>query len=149
MEQEQTDRLAALIRKQQSLYEQLDELSQSQREMIDSGKTDALLGVLGQRQGLVEQIVEASEQLEVYRANWDELVESMPDATRNDVRRRMERLGELMKSIADRDSDDRVALDRQRGRVGEDAKSVRAGGSAMRAYGATSGATPKYQDRRV
>lgn len=152
MVDEKTERLAALIRRQESMYEQLDELSRSQRGVIESGKTDALLEILGRRQDLIDQIVIASGEMEGYRATWDSIVEAMPEATRNDVKRRMDRLGVLMKAIADRDNEDRDALDKQRGDVNVGVRAVRAGGTAVRAYGAGGGAgsaTPRYEDRKA
>lgn len=146
---ERTERLVGLIRLQESLYEQLDELSRAQRASIEGGRTDELLGILGQRQGLIDQIVDASEGLDGFREDWDRLVSEMPEATRRDVGRRMDRLSDLMRAIADRDGQDREVLNQRRAELGQGAKSVRVGGAAVAAYGKASGASPRFQDRKV
>lgn len=144
------EELIALVREQEALYERLVALSEAQRGAIEAGRSDELLGVLGQRQQLVDAIVEVSTRLEPFRERFEELVSGLPEAYRSEVNERVERLGSLMRSIAERDEADRALLKKHRDELSGSVEGVRRSAGAVKAYGASGrGASPMFRDSKA
>jgi hypothetical protein len=131
------------------LYTRLDELSREQSSLIDSGDTDSLLHLLGRRERLVEQIGQVGAELEPYRRRWGELIESLPEPVRGDVKRGVEHLSALAGAIASRDEDDRRTMEDQRRAVNSELAELSRGRSALAAYSPGAGKGARMQDREA
>jgi hypothetical protein len=130
------------------LYVRLEALSREQAGLIAALDTDGLLGLLGRRQRLVERIGSVAAELEPYRRRWGAVVGSLGEPVRGQVQGAVEELSALAAAVAERDEQDRRALEAQRraarGELGELAR----GRSALAAY-AAEGRGARMQDREA
>jgi len=142
-------RLERLLDEQRELYESLERLSQRQAELIERDEMEALLGVLQERQGVIDRLSQANEQFEPFRSRWSELMASAPAARRDEFQRCIAELSELAGRIAQRDEDDRRALESRRQSVAGELRSVAKGRGAVAAYGRGQSRSDhaRYQDR--
>lgn len=141
--------LIALVHEQLGLYERLEALSVRQHTLVESEDTDALLGVLTERQRLIEYISEVSSRMTPFRARWDDHVNQLADAEREELRKGLDTLSAMMSSIAARDEDDRRRMEDRRERVKSQISGVKRGGAAVKSYGQASSRGPRYQDRQA
>lgn len=143
-------RLGRILDEQLGLYRRLDELSQSQAGVIESGDSDALLTVLGQRQTIVERITALNADLEPFTSRWDTLSLRVPGTKKQSIRARLDELETLVGSITQRDEHDRAALEKQRAAVSSDLVGLGHQKSAHNAYVGSprQGHVPRYQDRQ-
>lgn len=143
-------RLARLLDDAIALYERLDELARRQADLIESGDHDALLGVLGERQGLVDRITAHAGDLDPFTSQWSTLEPTLPQQHRETLRPRLERLGELMRKIVERDEADHHRLAAMRDAAAKDLASIDRSQRATTAYSnqpSSKTATPRFQDR--
>lgn len=143
-------RLARLLDDAIALYERLDELGRRQADLIESGDHDALLGVLGERQGLVDRITAHAADLDPFTSHWSTLEPSLSEQHRRGLRPRLERLGELMRKIVERDEADHHRLAAMRDAAAKDLATIDRSQRATTAYSnqpSSKTATPRFQDR--
>lgn len=143
-------RIEALLGRQQALFDRLDALGQRQSELIEGDEADGLLELLSERQRLIDGIAEVSGLLEPFKSRWAAVMEELPGAQRERVRRRLDALAGLTARIAQRDEADRQNLERRRDAVAMELAQVSRGRGALAAYGGgrpVSGA--KFQDREA
>ncbi|HRQ72119.1 MAG TPA: flagellar export chaperone FlgN, partial [Phycisphaerales bacterium] len=96
-------RIVEALDRQLALFRRLDTLSRRQRDVVNAGDTDQLLGVLGERQEVIEQLERLGEQLRPVRRGWDSMLERLPTNRRAEVRERLDALAELAAALASRD----------------------------------------------
>jgi len=140
-------RLRRLLGEQKSLYEQLDALSERQRELIATDDVGGLVDILTKRETLLQSLSESSDAIAPFRARWDDVLERLSSVDREAVGRLVNELTEAARTIADRDEADRQALDARRRVVSDELKSLSRGRSAMAAYGGPAQSHARYQDR--
>ncbi len=140
-------RLRRLLGEQKAIYDQLDTLSERQRELIASDDVPGLVEVLTRREALLESLSQLAEAVAPFRARWDEILERLSGSDRQAVGRLVNDLTESARRIADRDEADRQALEARRRIVSDELRSVSRGRSAMAAYGSPSQTHARYQDR--
>ena len=148
-------RLQRMLERQHGLYSELDGLSRQQSGHIESGDTDALLGVLTSRQALIDQISSVNAELEPFVRSWTRLVAQVTEEQRREVEGRFAALDVVIGGIARRDDEDRARLEARRRAVSESISSANRARAAASAYGgspagAVSGSVvPRYQDREA
>jgi len=143
-------RIEALLSTQHDLFERLDALGQKQSGLIADDQAEALLELLAERQRLIDGIAEVSAMLEPMRSRWPSVMESLPEAERERVRRKLDAMAGLTARIAQRDEADRLSLELRRDAVASELAQVHKGRGALAAYG---GGRPaggaKFQDREA
>ncbi len=142
-------KLDAILEEQRVCVDALDRLSQTQRSLIESGDSDGLLQVLAERQEMLDRFQRATEDFVPYRENWEQLIEHLPARRQRTFNDRVRDLAELIMTIAQRDGEDRTALEKRRNNVADELHSMSRAKSAMAAYSPRRGTktTPRYQDR--
>ena len=141
-------RLLRIVEDQVGQFRELDRLSRDQAALISAGRSDELLSLLGARQDVVDRITALNGHLEPFLASWKTLADALPAPLREDVRRRMDELDQLVRLIADRDAADQRALEQRRIVVQDELAALSRNRTAVAAY-AANGAVPRarYQDR--
>ncbi|MCC7204956.1 MAG: hypothetical protein IT441_07730 [Phycisphaeraceae bacterium] len=110
--------LVELLRRQESLFDHLAELSVQQEALISQDNADELLSVLGRRQQVIDQLTELSQQLKPFRARWDAFRSTMEAETRRTVEAILGRIEQMQKTVARRDEADCQLLRQRQQRVG-------------------------------
>ena len=141
-------RLLRILGEQVSHFEQLDELSVAQGELINTGRSDELLALLSRRQVLVDRITDINTELEPFLSQWRTLAPALPDALSQEIGQTMGTIDRLVEKITARDDADKTTLDQRRGAIQQELGSVARGRNAVAAYAST-GTTqpPRFQDR--
>jgi len=143
------DQVLAALEEQRSLYARLDELSQTQGRMIESGDSDGLLDVLRQRQEIILEIEAVGRRLAPVKQRWDQFLRSLDADTKQLVQHRLEALTRLAGTVAERDESDRARLAERRDQIARDLGGLNRGRDAASAYRPTGAHGPRYQDREA
>ncbi len=143
------DQLLALLDEQAGLYEQLETLGQRQSAVVDRGDTEALLEILGQRQRMIDQLVGLNGKLDPYKRRWSELWPQLEPDQQAHVRRKVDRVQDMLDQLLQRDERDRAALAGQQQQIKRQLDQVNRGSQVNRAYGAPAGggSSPRFTDR--
>ena len=146
--------LAGLLRRQHALYVQLRDLSEQQRNALEDGSTQDLLGVLAQRQSVLDDLSEITRNLTASGEQWNQRLDELPDSERDELRRLVAEVQRLAEQVMQRDEHDQLQLRGMRQRVGGELRGLHAGHTAANAYrghGAgpqpASHRTPRFADR--
>lgn len=127
-----SERLVELLRRQESLFHHLSELSVQQEALINQDNAAELLSVLGRRQQVIDQLHELSQELKPFRARWDAVRSALPAATRQTVEAILGRIENMQQAVAKRDEADCQLLRQRQHRVsGEFEHMARASGARM------------------
>ncbi len=142
-------RLVRVVEEQLELCKQLEGLSERQTELVATDDTDALLEILSSRHVLLERIGVLGQEIEPFRAKWEELRSELHEPDRVRLERGIDAISTIVERIQQQDERDREVLTRRRSEVvTELGENVRARG-AMRAYGRQDDTRgPMFQDRR-
>lgn len=133
--------LIALLEQQRDIYRRLDELSQSQSELVASGEAEPLLDVLAQRQSLIDELTRVNGRLDPYKQQWPTLFNQLDDASQQRIRALIDEVQKLLDRIIEQDEKDRQALSAQRDRAGDSMRQLSAGSAVNQAYGRHAGGT--------
>jgi len=141
-------RFERLLTQQIKLCRELSSLSDSQRDCIGRNDPDALLGVLGRRQGIIDQLRSAAEEARPLRERWSGGPAGADETLVSRVRRTIAELTDLMRTIAERDAEDRRRMERSRDELAGRLAGVAKSRGAINAYsGGRPKAGPRFQDR--
>ncbi len=140
-------RFERLLARQIELCHELTALSESQRAFIDGDDPDALMGVLSTRQGIIDRLRSVAEEAAPLRERWGGGVPALHAELIGSVRGAIATLTGLMKSIAERDAEDRKRMDRSRDRLAGRLAGVARSQGAIAAYAGPRNGGPRYQDR--
>lgn len=121
-----------LLLRQRDLYRQLASLSESQGELIERGRTDLLLSVLSRRRKLVEAIGRTHAQLLPHLTKLEGM--AFTPQQRLEARAAVAEVQATLRTLIDRDEQDREALEAAKGHVGRELTLLRQSGSAANAY---------------
>ena len=130
-DQNSTERLIRVLQEQESLVEQLAKLATQQSELVESGKTEALLSVLGRRQELIDRVIASQgdlttllEELRCDRSN-------VSEASKRQIGGLVETINHQLAQVMKRDSEDQQRLESRRDRTREELAGV---GNAKKAH---------------
>ena len=120
-----------MLHELQSLVERLSQLAAQQSQLIEAGRTEALLSVLGLRQVVIDQFVESQAELTT-------LLEQLPregniglEHSRRQIEGLVETINGELAQVMERDSEDQKRLESRRDRTKHELKGV---GTAKRAH---------------
>lgn len=138
--------LLELLQAQGSLLERLEALTRGQGETIERADPAGVLSLLDARQAIVDALAEAAPRVEQAAAAWRG-VEALAGARlAENVRTRLEAMGELARAIAGRDAAARAALQRRRDEIGEELSRLTTSRRAVGAYAPGKSPAASFQD---
>ncbi len=148
-DQNSTDRLIRMLQEQQSLVEQLAKLATQQSELVESGKTEALLSVLGRRQELIDRVIATSqgdlttllEQLRCERNN-------VSEDSKRQIGGLVETINHQLAQVMKRDSEDQERLESRRDRTRQELAGVETAKKAHQAYFKPHPVMNRFADRQ-
>lgn len=140
--------LIELLKRQQTLYEQLQQMGDEQSALVADGRTEPLIALLGRRQIVIDQIAGLNRSLEPYRADWDELLDTLSAEQRATVTSLVNDVQSLLARIMEQDDRDRAALQDAQSRVGGELKKVNRGNQAAAAYKTSSQSVSKAMNKQ-
>ncbi len=130
--------LMDILTRQHELYQQLSALAAKQSELVRSGDTNTLMSVLGARQNILEQLSPLDQQLQPYRATWDENLSAMTPDNRAKAQKLMAEVQQMLAAILKQDEEDRQSLMAQKEDVGAQIGQTVTGVQLNKAYGVKS-----------
>ena len=139
--------LLGALEGQERLLDELAPLAERQAELVKSGETEALFGLLAQRQRIIERLVSAQERLASLTGDQERL-QSLDDDRRTRIRRLIARIGEGLSRIMDGDARDQRVLASARQRIANEIASVGAARHVREAYRPGGVIAPRFADRR-
>lgn len=122
------------MKRQRDIYEQLHHLGNQQSDLIETGATEALLGLLSQRQKLVDELTAVHGDLEPYRNDWQRFWDGLTEPHQQEVGALIKRVEELLGSIIEKDDQARQHLEQAKGMVSGQLDQTAHAGVAVRAY---------------
>ncbi|MHC4128419.1 MAG: hypothetical protein ACYTE6_08340 [Planctomycetota bacterium] len=141
------DRLIRMLERQRELVVQLDRIAEGQMALIDSGESDALLGLLGDRQEIMDELAAGQDGLtglsEDLRARDD-----VGEGQRTRITRLVDEIGDRLSQLVNRDEQDRARLRTNRDRAAEELSGLRTAKQAQRAYVKSRASNNRFADRR-
>ena len=147
-DQNSTDRLIRVLQEQQSLVEQLASLATQQSELVESGKTEALLTVLGRRQELIDRVIASQgdltallEQLRCDRSN-------VSEHSKRQIGGLVETINHQLAQVMKRDSEDQERLQSRRDRTRQELAGVGTAKKAHQAYFKSHPVMNRFADRQ-
>ncbi len=147
-DQNSTDRLIRMLQEQQSLVEQLAKLATQQSELVESGKTEALLSVLGRRQELIDRVIASQgdlttllEELRCDRSN-------VSEASKRQIGGLVETINHQLAQVMKRDSEDQERLESRRDRTRQELAEVGNATKAHQAYFKSHPVMNRFADRQ-
>jgi len=142
--------LLASLEVQRTTVERLERLASRQAELVESGRTDALVGLLAERGRLVEAFVADQSRSAALAAALAAGRDRVAAADRAEVDARVRALEAAVARVLARDAEDQARLARRRDEAARQVRAVDAGRSALAAYGGGLGARPgpRLADRR-
>ncbi len=147
-DQNSTGRLIRMLQEQQSLVEQLAKLATQQSELVESGKTEALLSVLGRRQELIDRVIASQgdltallEQLRCDRSN-------VSEHSKRQIWGLVETINHQLAQVIKRDSEDQERLESKRDRTRQELASVETAKKAHQAYFKPHPVMNRFADRQ-
>ena len=147
-DQNSTDRLIRVLQEQQSLVEQLAKLATQQSELVESGKTEALLSVLGRRQALIDRVIASQgdlttllEELRCDRSN-------VSEHSRRQIGGLVETINHQLAQVMKRDSEDQERLESRRDRTRQELTGVETAKKAHQAYFKPHPVMNRFADRQ-
>lgn len=142
------DRVQEILDRQRVLFEELEELSAGQRDLIASRQTEALLAVLSKRSNVIHRLDGVSSEFEPFRARWSEVKRRLGPEGADRIGRALDQLEAIAARVAQGDERDRQLLEGERDRAAREFASVKQGSAALAAYGSNaSRSEPRFHDR--
>ena len=141
------DTLDGVLMRHLELYGELDAMCDRQRGLIEAGDTDRLVGLLAERSRVVEAIAEAVERFAPFGLVWDEVESALGETERRGVRRRLDAVASLARSVAERDTRDSETITAKRNELADRLAGLDKSKAAVSAYAGPRPSGARYQDR--
>ncbi len=142
-----TATLIGLLERQQTLVTELAGLARSQSELIETRRTDALLGLLSRRQRLIDAFSASQEELGQITGNLDAQVGDLEPAERTRIQTLIAAIGEQLTDVMQCDGNDQQMLERVRGETARELSGVDAARTARNAYRDRGAPGSRFADR--
>ncbi|MDX1565917.1 MAG: flagellar export chaperone FlgN, partial [Phycisphaeraceae bacterium] len=130
--QQQAQTLIALLQQQRSVYENLDELSKRQSQLIDSDDTAGLLDLLARRQKVVERLAELNVKFEPFKRSWADFWEPLEEGTQAKIQELIGQVQSMVDRIMAQDEKDHARMAQIRDRMARDAGRLQQGATVNR-----------------
>ena len=143
-----TDRLMQMLQELQSLVERLSQLAQQQSELIEAGRTEALLSVLGLRQEVIDQFVASQAELATLLEQLPRDRDPSSEHSRQQIEDLVETINGELAQVMERDSEDQKRLESNRDRTKNELSGVGTAKRAHHAYFKSKPVTTRFADRQ-
>lgn len=142
------ENLIAMLKEQDSLALKLGQLSSRQSELIESGRTDALLSVLSVRQGIIDKFVASQGKLASMLTEIQKPSNEVSEASRKQIASLVETINTKLAVVMDSDKQDQDRLRTDKNRTKDQIEELDAGGKAYRAYSNVPVAVNRFADKQ-
>ncbi|MCP4590410.1 MAG: flagellar protein FlgN [bacterium] len=132
-------RVMNLLERQFKLYDQLEQLADVQRDLIEQDDAQPLLRLLTQRQKLTTALTGLDAELAPYRARWSEVTEGLPPAERQALNEQIREAEARLRRILARDDADGRRLAARKMRAAENMSELETARRTLVAYGGAAG----------
>ncbi len=126
--------LSALLERQRWICRAIQNHSATQSAMITNRQTDDLLRVLSQRQELINELMQLGEQLEPYRATWEELLASLDASEKSRIESLTVDVDSLIQTIMKQDMENQEQMITAKDTIKGKITSLNRGKQSNRAY---------------
>lgn len=140
--------LIDLLEQQQTLVDQLVPLAVQQADLIASGETDALLGLLGRRQQLIDELTGSQQHLGEFTGDLDQRLTILPHEQAERIRGLIDHIGECLSDVMDHDEEDQKALESGRRTLKKEMSDISAAKKARDAYLRAKTVNNRFADRQ-
>lgn len=141
-------RLAFLVDEASMLMDQLNSLSETQRESVNTGDVEQIVQVVQAREPVVRHIVRVGQEIGAFIEN-PEMISKLSDSDRDEALKRISAIEHAMKRLRERDAQDQSLMEQARDGLANQLSGMGAGQSALRAYSTrTTTPNPILQDRK-
>lgn len=140
--------LITMLKEQDSLALKLAHLSSRQSELIESGRTDALLSVLSVRQGIIDKFVACQGKLASMIAEVQSPSSEVSDSSRKQIASLVKTINTKLADVMDSDKQDQDRLQIDKSRTKYQLEELDAGEKAHRAYSNVSVVVNRFADRQ-
>jgi hypothetical protein len=113
-----------LLKRQHQYFQELEKLSESQRELIQNQKSEELLHILGVRQKVVSQMNEIHQKTADYRKRWPEFKDLLPEHLKNSISELLEKLQAMLNVIIEQDKQDCQELSQSKQQIADQLKHI-------------------------
>lgn len=143
-----------LLRQQVDLYRKLSTLSQRQREYVQAGDAENLLGLLAARQKVIDELLTNNSRLAPYRQQWKQVYNALDAAAQTEVNQLVAQVESLLGTILSQDEEDRKKLEVSRNQVSGQLQHTGRSVQAMHAYrsapraAAVAAVGPRYTNQK-
>jgi hypothetical protein len=124
-----------LLRRQATLYTQLEALGKTQQALISADDTQPLLRVLAQRQRITAELATVAQHLRPMHAEWDRLKVALNDMERRTADELVGAAKVRISRLIAADEEDARRLQIRKQRTGEALRAMQANRQAVAAYG--------------
>lgn len=123
-----------VLGKQEELIERLDQLAQSQTEVIAQGRTDRLMELLARRQTIIDEITANLSNLTELTNKVHRVLPEIAPLQRERIRSLIKRIGERLNQVMRRDEQDEAMLRSHRNQIKQEMTTLDTGRQARSAY---------------
>jgi len=106
------------LAEQLDCYQRLSKLARTQHDHVQNSRTEDLLLVLSQRQTLLEQIARLEQTIAPARKTWQEYLQALSAADRDQAESLLARIRQLLEEITASDRDDALVLQQRKLNLG-------------------------------
>jgi hypothetical protein len=139
-------RLARVLDRLHEQFAALDALSAHQGPLVESDDPEPLLALLAERRSIIDQIERTNRDLEPLRPEWERGAGSLAAFLRDQIRVRIDRIGDLADAIARRDEADQARLACRRDATADRLIEIGRARGAVAAYGTARAGGAAFQD---
>ncbi len=126
-------------------YRRLAELAERQHEVVQLGKTEALIDVLEIRQGVLSEIARIQDVLGLRKARWSEYVSQLAAPDRERAEAALAQVRRLLEAITAGDHADALVLQQRKLNLRRPAHRVSGAGQVNSNYAAAAYSGPRSQ----
>lgn len=139
--------LITLLEKQQGIVTTLSELAKYQGDLIESQRTEPLLGLLAQRQHLLDEFTGFQGDLGSLTENLEQRLNGVPEHQQQRIQSLIDEIGSNLSRIMQLDREDEKSLAATRDRIKRELATTGVAQHARNAYTKSNMADPRFADR--
>ena len=139
--------MLGLLRRQATLYEQLERLARQQQSLIAAEDAQPLLRVLAQRQRLTGELQNVAERIKPLHGSWTQMKAALTDDERRSADHLLSDAKERLSRLLASDEEDARRLRIRKQQTGDALRTLHTNRQAVAAYGAGAAVAPGCLDR--
>lgn len=140
--------LIDVLERQHDMVQRLAALAQGQSALIEESSTDQLLELLAQRQSIIDEFTQSQRELTELTRDLDRRLEGVPESQCDRIRLLIDRIGDGLAQVMQRDEQDQATLRYGREQVRQELSTLGTARQARNAYTTVQGDRNRYADRR-